>query len=385
MIAHSRQALDNRDIQQDAKEALARGVITEAEYQRITEAHPFKLYTPNVFIRIGLFLLTVLSVACGLGLFILATLSGGEHTLSIIVIFWGIAAYIALEVVIRSRGMYRAGVDDALLWLAGGLLFAGINLFSYNFSLSLESGMIFVIALWGLIRYADRLMGLIAYGALIYLIFNRIITGGAVESSIFVIMTLSAIIYFLITSMSLDGSLRRYRGCLSLLRMAALLTFYLSGNYYVVKNIDASIHSQTTPVALGLLWWAFTGIVPIGYIAAGIRKKDTILLWTGLALVAGAIFTVRYYYHLLSAEAAMIIGGCILLGGAYGLIRYLHNPRHGFTSLASAEPAPRLLKDLTVESLILAETFRSIPTQPTDQPGRFGGGSGGGAGAGGTY
>ncbi len=58
MIAHNRQSLDNRDIQQQAAEALAKTVITQTEYQRIREAYPFQLYIPNVFIRIGLFLLT---------------------------------------------------------------------------------------------------------------------------------------------------------------------------------------------------------------------------------------------------------------------------------------------------------------------------------------
>jgi uncharacterized membrane protein YgcG len=194
-------------------------------------------------------------------------------------------------------------------------------------------------------------------------------------------MTLSAIAYLLLRRLSTAESLRHYQACLSLLQMAALLTFYLSGNYYVVQNTDASIHGEGTPIALSWLWWIFTGIVPIIYVVAAIHKKDTILLWTGLTLVAGAIFTIRYYYHILPAELAMIIGGCILIAGAYGLIRYLQTPKHGFTSIAPDEPKPH--------PLILAETFKSTPTQPSDQPPHFGGGSGGGsgggAGAGGIY
>ncbi len=122
------------------------------------------------------------------------------------------------------------------------------------------------------------------------------------------------------------------------------------------------------------LWWTFTVIVPIIYVVAGIRKKDTILLWTGLALVAGAVFTIRYYYHILPAELAMIVGGCILIAGAYALIRYLQTPRHGFTSIAPDEPEPHPLQKLPIESLILAETFKSTPTQSADPSGSFGGG-----------
>ena len=121
----------------------------------------------------------------------------------------------------------------------------------------------------------------------------------------------------------------------------------------------------------------------VAYVVAGLRKKDPILLWTGLGLVAAAVFTIRYYYHLLPAELAMILGGSILIAGAYGLIRFLHTPKKGFSSIAPDGPHP--LENLPIESLIQAETFKIAPTQPTDQSGRFGGGSGGGAGAGGTY
>ena len=381
MIAHNRQALDNSEIQQQAAEALGKSVITQAEYNKIAEAYPFKLYTPNVFIRIGLFLLTVLAVACGLGLFMLITTGGGEHTIGLVLIFWGIASYGALEFFIHVRGVYRAGVDDALLWLAGGLIFGRIGLRFYDIPPAIQSTIILVLATWGAVRYADRLMALVAYAALINLIFHLLIASSAILP--FAVMALSVVAYFLFTRLSKAESLRHYHSCLLLLRMAALLSFYLSGNYYVVQNINASLPGETTPVTLSWLWWTITSAVPVAYIVSGIRKKDTILLWTGLGLVAGAVFTFRFYYHILSAELAMIAAGGILIVGAYGLIRYLHTPKHGFTSIAPDERHP--LANLPVESLILAETFKSTPTQPSDQSNSFGGGSGGGAGAGGTY
>lgn len=381
MIAYNRQALDNSEIQQQAAKALGKSVITQGEYNKIAEAYPFKLYAPNVFVRIGIFLLTVLAVACGLGLFLLITMGAGDRGIGFILIFWGIASYGAVEFFIHARGVYRAGVDDALLWLAGGLLFGGIELLFYNISPAIQSTIILLLAAWGVVRYADRLMALVAYGASINLLFHLLITHNTILP--FVVMAFSIIAYLLFTNLSNATSLRHYYSCLSLLRMAALLTFYLSGNYYVVENINASLRGEAAPVALSWLWWTFTGVVPVAYIFIAIRKKDPILLWTGLGLVAAAVFTVRYYYHILPAELAMIIAGSILIVGAYGLIRYLQTPKHGFTSMAPDEPHP--LEHLPVESLILAETFKSTPAQPSDQSNPFGGGSGGGGGAGGTY
>jgi hypothetical protein len=384
MIAHNRQSLDHRDAVRQAAEALAKNVITQAECDRIREAYPFKLYTPNVFIRIGLFLLTVLAVACGLGLFMLMTMGAGDHAMGYIFIFWGMAAYGGLEFFIKVRGVYRAGVDDALLWMAGGLVFGGTNWLADSIPPTLESAMLLVPAGWGVLRYADRLMALVAYGALISVIFH-ILSGGALGNAIlpFVVMAVSVIAYLLFTRLSAIGSLQHYHACVLLLKAAALLSFYLSGNYYVVQHINASLRGEEAPVALRWLWWGFTAIVPVAYVLMGIRKKDTIPLWAGMALIGGAIFTIRNYYHVLAAELAMIIGGSILIATSYALIRWLHTPKYGFTSAAPDEPHP--LENPIVESLILAETFKSTPGQPTDQAGRFGGGSGGGAGASSTY
>ena len=392
MIAYNRHSLDNRQIKQEAAEALAKNVITEDEYQRILEAHPFKLYSPNIFIRIGLFLLTVLIVSCGLGILMLTDISANDHAIGARMILTGIMALVALELFIHNRGMYRAGVDDALLWTGTSLIYWGIEFSLGTFTDITSNGLVLILGVWGVWRYADRLMGLVAYGALLSLIF-RSMTGSAAQNAAvpFIIMAISAVAYFLFSRMSRNESLRHYHSCLWLLRVAGLLSFYMAGNYFDIEHLNETVRSQSGPtawveggpIALAWLWWTFTAIVPIVYIVWGIRKKDTVLLWTGLALVAAAVFTVRYYYHVLPTEAAMIIGGSILIATSYGLIRYLRTPKKGFTSAAPDEP--HALENLPVEGLILAETFKSVSPQAVDQSNRFGGGSGGGAGAGGTY
>jgi hypothetical protein len=102
----------------------------------------------------------------------------------------------------------------------------------------------------------------------------------------------------------------------------------------------------------------------------------------GLLLVAAIVFTLRYYYHLLPAETAMVTGGIIFIVMAYALIKYLHEPKYGFTY---KEQDDKFFMDkLTVESLVIAQTF-SAPQLPTDTGTQFGGGSGGGGGASGEF
>jgi hypothetical protein len=385
MIAYNRQFLDNRSIRLKAEQAADQKIITTEEYTRIREAYPSGLYTPNIFIRIGLFLLTVLASLCCLGLFALVTGTSGSSSFGSLFIIVGLMAYAALEIFIRTRKWYCAGVDDALLWVAGGMILTGINIIADQISPYNQSLIVLLLAGGGTLRYGDRLMTLVAYGALLSLLFHAAIDLGAFARSIlpFGVMLVSVAFYLLSTRLSNEERLRHYHSCLLLLRVAALLSFYLAGNYFVVRQMNALISSASGPIALGWLWWLLTAVTPVFYSIKGIQKKDPVFLWTGLILIAASVFTVRYYYHILSPELAMIIGGVILVTGAYGLIRYLHPSKYGFTSASPEEP--HILGSLPVEGLILAESFRATGAQPAGPDIRFGGGSGGGGGAGGEY
>lgn len=384
MIAYSRESLDNLDIQQEAAEALERAILTPAEFEQIRQAHPFRLYMPNIFVRIGLFLLTFVAVVCGAGLFVLISMGSSERGIGAVLIFVGISCYVVSELFIHLRHVFRAGVDDALHWMGAGLIFGGISLVSNNMSALMGSWLVFGLALWSVLRYADSAMALAAYGGLVSVIYHLLIPNVAFGSAIlpFVIMAVSVAGYFVATHLADDEECRHYRSCLVVLRAATLVTFYLSGNYYIAQKVNASINGETLGVPLGWLWWIFTGVVPVFYVVAGLKRKDAVVLWTGMGLVAGAIFTVRYYYHLLPAELAMVLGGIVAIPAAYGLIRYLRVPKDGYTS--EAGDAPHALESLPVEGLVVAETLQSV-AQPLDQVKGFGGGMGGGAGASGSY
>ena len=236
MIAYSSQSLDDRDIQSEAATALARGIITATEHERIVETHPFKLYTPNIYVRIGLFLLTVVVVAAGVGLTLLIGMGTGDNGIETLLILWGLASYGALEFFIHSRGMFRCGVDDALLWIAGGLIYSGIAWVG-GMPDNLSNGIILILTTWGALRYSDSIMALVAYVALLELVFHPLILHGSAITP-FVFMAIAVITYIFSTRMRMAEPMRHYHISLSLLRMAALLTFYLAGNYFVAQHLN---------------------------------------------------------------------------------------------------------------------------------------------------
>jgi uncharacterized membrane protein YgcG len=75
--------------------------------------------------------------------------------------------------------------------------------------------------------------------------------------------------------------------------------------------------------------------------------------------------------------------GAILLGIAWGVMKYLKTPKHGFTY---AEPGDEHMIDrLKVESLLIAESFSTVPAAPATTGTKFGGGDFGGGGSSGDF
>jgi len=370
MIAYNRQSLDNLDAQMEAREAFEKGLLPADEYDRIRAARPYNFYLPNIFVRVGFFLLTLVAALCGLGLFGLI----GGFSDSFIIVF-SFMAYAALEVFIHLRHMNGSGVDDALLWFASTLMVVGINLAAQDIlHPAPQSLLVFIIALIGVLRYADCAMALVTYGALLCFLYYKITLPILPP----LVLCLSILGYLLFTRMANKKMFRPYQSCLHILRLTTLLSLYAAGNYYVIRELDLM------PSALSWIWWTLTVVIPVFYLVRGVQTKDILFLWTGMALVVLSLCTLHYYYHLLPIEWVIILAGSLLLIGVYALTHYLRTPKHGFT--ISQPDHPHVLENLPLEGVIIAEGLSPVTAQHTPDPGiHFGGGDTGGGGAGGQF
>jgi hypothetical protein len=388
MIAYNSTGLDNRLMQAQADEALAKTCISKEEHASILSKYPVSFYSPNIFIRIGLFLLTIVIAVFSIGLLALLFMSGGNEAFVSFLIISGLICYTVLEILVKSAKHFRSGADDALLWLAIGLIVTGINFLSTPISMNAQRVIIFALSLYAVLRFADMLMTLIAYGALMSIVYFMATGSGETAKAIapFLFMALSAGLYIAGSKLYRARECRHYRECLTLIKVLSLLCFYVAGNYYAVRETSASLSeysgSPETSLPLGWLFWILTIGTPLYYIYYGIRKKDQVFLWVGLSLIAAAVFTIRAYHQILPVEWAMTIGGALLIALSWWLTRYLKMPKKGFTSEETNDQ--HYIQHLPViESLVIAETFQ--PTAPAGNDFKFGGGSGGGGGAGGQY
>ena len=387
MIAYNTAELDNKDVQDQTRKALAEQLITGEEDTRIRAAYPVTLYTPNLFIRIGLFLLTTVIVIASAGLLALM-ISSNANSVAVPLLFTGLFSIGILEYLVYRKRHFRSGVDDALLWLAAALILTAIDFFFDHVS-DLQLWLLaFVMSLWCTLRFADRIMALAAYSSLLGILFCTVGEWGSTGRLLlpFSIMVVAAATGLISASLYKKRPYRHYRDCLILLKVACLLSFYAAGNIFVVRELQFSFFgwraAANTPRLLSGFFWIWTLIIPFLYLGRGIQKKDRIFLWMGLALIAAAISTIRYYHALLPLEWAMVIGGALLITVSYTLIKYLRTPRYGLTD--REDPGGHPIAGLQLESILIAETFPPA-TPPVSDGFRFGGGSGGGGGAGGEF
>ena len=156
MIAYNNEWLDHLQMQEETAAAFDANYITKDEQDTINKKYPVGFYSPNIFIRIGLFVLTIIILLFSLGLLTLIFLSAlDESMFSGLAIFFAIVCYVALEYMIRSKNHYSSGVDDGLLWGASVALFCGISL-PHDLSMLTNCLIIFMISLSGTLRYADK-------------------------------------------------------------------------------------------------------------------------------------------------------------------------------------------------------------------------------------
>jgi len=385
MIAYNKQWLANLAARRQAEDVFDEGCIEKEELEAVYKKFPVGFYSPNVFIGMGLLLLTILILFFSFGLLALMFESSSERTFGLLAFFFAVISYTVLEFMARVKNHYSSGVDEGLLWMASIAVFSGSLLLFDNGPLA-NSAIIFVISLYGSLRYADRLMATLLYGSFIAILFYSCIEMGNAGKTIvpFLVMAASLISYMLVHAAKAKQLFINYKNCLTMIEITSLVSLYAAGNYFVVRELSNEMFhlnlAAASSIPFGWLFWIFSAIIPVIYILRGIQQKDAILIRVGLLLIAAIVFTVRYYYMLLPLETIMTIAGVLILATAYTLVKWLHEPVHGFTSrLISSKNETGKLQ---VESLIIAQTFKPGTDIPDS---KFGGGSFGGGGASGDY
>lgn len=387
MLAYDSAALDRRAVTMAAHAAERAGLISGEELSAIDSAYAADLHRPNIFIRIGIFLLTVVIVSLVFAFLCLLVSASSEAAIAAIALVFASVLYAILEWVVREKKQYHSGLDDALMWLAATSLLSAISILLPHVSAKSESLLILVFSAAFAWRFASATMTAAAFIALLCFVFFSLSSWGTIAKAVlpFVLMAISWLTYMIARKNIGLRALRHYHSCIFLLQALALLTLYTSVNFFVVSELSNrlfGVHvSDGASHPADVLFWLTTISIPPIYIVLGLRRKNSLQLRAGLILSAATVYTIHYYHQWVSPAQAAALAGAALCLVAYITSRYLRSPRHGITLQQQHEAN----KQLALEALVAAQAFHPHPQTDITQHAEFGGGSGGGGGASGNF
>lgn len=390
MKAYNPRWSENDFIQKTTQKWLKQGFLNKEQSSEIEKNYPHDYFAPNVFLKIGLFIFTLLAAGFSIGImsiFLVGIYENNLNTAAVIqsLIIGGIFFFL-LENLIKGRHLYHSGVDNALIYMALGAFCTTIYFLFEKLNPPTWLFLILFLPLFvaTTVRYAESVVC-----TLTYLLILGIFVTIALESFWgktflpFIVMIVSAGMYFIVKRLSTRKDYFYYETCLTILKTLSLVTFYLGGNYLIVREGNALINnlylSISPQVAFAPMFYFFTTIIPIGYILFGLRYRDRLIMILGFITLGFSIFTYLFYFAVLPVEIALTLGGVLLMALAGGLIHYLKTEKMGFTYQPDNE-----FEGFNLEAMLMSQIVQSKIPQQGDTF-RFGGGDPGGGGAGGYY
>jgi hypothetical protein len=378
-FAYNSTWLKNLHTVKEAKRWQKHDWISKVEFEKISSLYQSSFYHPNLFIRILLFIATLIALSGVSGLLGLMFASAGETALPILCILYGMGSMVFLEIVfIKNNNHYKSGVNEAILYHSIGFILGGIAWITDG---HIAAILICAILIFGFssIRFIDLISTVCGLCSLAYLIFYLLYqAGGIIQSLIpFALIIFFSGFYFLILKWKNKKENESWEDGLIIVEAFSLLVIYAAGNYLVVRELSISMMNlqleEGQDIPFAWLFYFLTVAIPILYLYFGIKKKDLVMIRVSLVAIAFAVFTFKYYFSLGHHEITLTVGGVILIGISLWLFRYLKTPRNGFT-------AENILSErwgnANLSAFLISQTMggNKTPERSDEMGGTFGGG-----------
>jgi hypothetical protein len=342
--------------------------------------------------RFGLYIVMIASILSSSGFVLFFLLQTFNIELDgkavwVFLLLAGVVLLVMLNRHLAKNNVYKQGTDDAMLHVAACYVYFGLLQLT-GISVDTDQGVLFALITlccitgFAAYQYADSfLFILFVFG------FNciplYIVSMINQELLFFAVLLVVPLNYWVIHILNKWDKLKNHYWftCFVAGRIAACTMMYISVNLYIIRSLAYSLMGAAS-IPLQPLFLVLTIAVPLIFIGSGIRQKLKHLLYCGLFLIIPTIATVRYYYSVIPAEIACMIGGLALIAVSYLTIRYLQQQERAYTFEADPE------EDVSdMETLLILQQFGKPHAQPAPTPGetQFGDGTFGGGGSGGGF
>jgi hypothetical protein len=378
------------------------GFLTKAQYQLLEQQTISELRTTNIFLRLVLFLFTLISVGAAAALFVVVFLSRpSEQTTGVFFLIFAAVCYAAAEVAVSQARLYRYGIEEALAVCSVGFLYAGVHLALFSGSpyspqpdaaqcLVPAVGAVFSLWIW-------RRFGL-SYAFLAAMIFVIFLPGYWTSSHSAQHLIVAA---FYATGLASVASVRSRHRCDYLEETYSLVEAFLWLGIYLTINLKISsldLPAQwwsgsraASEFTRPFYWttWVLIWCLPPIVLARGIRQKDRFVIAVGAVVAVLTFVSNKPYLGWPRHTWDPMVLGILLTGVAFFIRRWLaRGPggiRHGFTAgRLSGQDKHWMNVGSTVFGLLSPHS--TTPGPQTSSPEvRFGGGHSGGGGATGDF
>jgi hypothetical protein len=403
MLAYDETAFLNQARRSEAGVWRVSGLISEDQYAAIRQRHPCNFYTPGLFVRIALFLGTWIgSWAAFSFAFLILSLafvgsdSGAASLFSgvsaVFRVIAGIAFWGALEVLVKRKRLFRAGVDDALLYYATYSILTGIFTGLLSLGALQPTWVSFLIPIPVLagasLRFRDGLTTVGVFVCFIGFVVSFVLSLGAAGEALlpFVVMAVSIPACGVSNRALRRDDLATRAPDFVILKSLSLATFYLGGNYLIVRETSLRLLGRPLPPGGDIPWaglfYFLTVAVPLAYAVHGLRVRDRVFVRASLAAGAFTLFTLQVYLVPGGYGMFLTLAGGMTILSAIFVMRYLRQPKHGITHRPLFRRSP---DSLDLEAYMIAEAMGGVGDPPPSDGPEFGGGASGGAGAGRSY
>jgi hypothetical protein len=379
--AYNETWLQNLLVVKECKRWLKAGVITPEQAGAIVSAHPIGFYHPNLIIRLLLFVAALIALSGVTGILSLMVADSGEYVIKYLVLLYGLGSFVFFgQFFIKNSKHYKSGVTEAILYHSILFTLGGLG---WILEMKIFPFTVCCIIVFGFaaIRYLDLISTACAFGSLAYLVFYTFYESGETVQKIIPLafLVLFTPFYFWIRRLRMQESYATWETVLLVTEALTLLVIYAAGNYMVVRELSIELMglelTEGQDIPLAFIFYALTAIIPVIYLYAGIKKRDIVLIRVSLLVLAYTVFTFKYYFSTGHHEITFTVGGAIMLIVSVALMRFLKEPKNGFTR---ENLLPEKWGNANLQAFIVAQTLGGNKALPDESTTPGGGESGGG-------
>ena len=378
------------------KDWAGEGFLTEAQRRQMEQETVCDLRRTNVFLRLVLFLFTLIIVGGAVALFVTTVASRpGMQATGILLLIFAVISYAAAEAAVSQARLYRYGIEEALAACSVGLLclgmqlafFEGSNLPASHQAQSLVPAAGAIASLWIWRRFG------LPYAFLAATIFVIWLPGCWTSSHSAQHLIVAA---FYVAGLITVASVRSSHRFTYLDEAYSIAEALLWFGIYVAINLQLSSldllgqwlgrgSQPTTEFSRLFYWitWVLTWCLPPAVLARGLLTRDRWVIAAGAITAVLTLATNKPYLGWQRHTWDPMLLGVLLFGVALLIQRWLaRGPggiRHTAQRLSGRDKRWMSVGTTALGFVSPSSITRSPQTDSSDF--RFGGGDSGGAGA----